>query len=132
MRDDGSLPRDFKRSGSQKRQRRKSLQISLTDEEAGQVYLKSRACGLSQASYGRACILGTPGPRAKRSPTINAEALGKATAALNKVGSNLNQIAHVLNAGGSSVTSQECFAALAETRVALSQIMASIRRKARD
>jgi hypothetical protein len=44
-------------------------------------------------------MLGTPGPRAKRSPPVNAEALGRATAALNKVGSNLNQVAHRLNAG---------------------------------
>lgn len=76
-------------------------------------------------------MLGTPGPRARRSPPVNAEALARATAALNKVGSNLNQIAHVLNAGGSGLTTQECFAALAEVRAALSRILEIVGRKDR-
>ena len=50
------------------------------------------------SSYGRASLLGKPGPRARRSPTLNAELLAHAVAQLNKVGSNLNQIARVLNA----------------------------------
>ncbi len=86
---------------------------------------------MSLASFLRACGLGTPGPRAKRSPPVNAEALGRATAALNKVGSNLNQIAHTLNAGGAALTAQECFAALAETRAAAAAIRQIVGRKDR-
>ena len=76
-------------------------------------------------------MLGTPGPRARRSPPVNAEALGRATAALNKVGSNLNQIAHVLNAGSATLTTRECFAALAETRAAAAAIREIVGRKDR-
>ena len=92
---------------------------------------KAREVGLSLASFLRACGLGTPGPRARRSPPVNAEALGRATAALNKVGSNLNQIAHALNAGGAGLTMQECFAALAETRAAAAAIREIVGRKDR-
>jgi methionine synthase I (cobalamin-dependent) len=120
-----------KRSGSQKRQRKHALKIALNDEELANVADKAQACGLSYSSYGRASMLGTPGPRARRSPTINAEALGRATAALNKVGSNLNQIAHGLNAGGFSMTLQECFAALAEARAAAAAIREIVGRKDR-
>jgi len=129
--DNAQTPPLYKRSGSRKRQRRHTVQIVLSDDELAEVRHKAQACGLSYSSYGRASMLGTPGPRARRSPTVNAEALGHATAALNKVGSNLNQIAHVLNAGGTTVTTQECFAALAEVRAALARILEILGRKDR-
>lgn len=128
--DNAQLPL-YKRSGSQKRQRRHTVQIVLSDDELAEVKHKAQACGLSWSSYGRASMLGTPGPRARRSPTVEADALGRATAALNKVGSNLNQIAHVLNAGRSTVTTQECFAAMAEVRAALARILEILGRKDR-
>jgi len=129
--DNAQTPPLYKRSGSRKRQRRHTVQIVLSDDELAEVRHKAQACGLSYSSYGRASMLGTPGPRARRSPTVNAEALGHATAALNKVGSNMNQIAHVLNAGRSTVTTQECFAALAEVRAALARILEILGRKDR-
>jgi hypothetical protein len=129
--DNAQLPLQ-KRSGSRKRQRRHTVQIVLSDDELAEVKHKAQACGLSWSSYGRASMLGTPGPRARRSPTVEAEALGRATAALNKVGSNLNQVAHVLNAGGNTVTTQECFAALAEVRAALARILEILGRKDRS
>ena len=114
---DNTQPPLDRRSGSQKRVRSRKVPVACDDEECFKT--RPRAGGrLSLASFLRACGLGTPGPRARRSPPVNAEALGRATAALNKVGSNLNQIAHVLNAGGTSLTTRECFAALAETRAA--------------
>ena len=111
-----------KRSGSQKRVRSRKIPVACDDEEFLQIDDRAREVGLSRPSFLRACGLGTPGPRARRSPTVNAEALARATAALNKVGSNLNQIAHVLNAGSANVTTRECFAALAETRAAAAAI----------
>jgi hypothetical protein len=57
--------------------------------------------------------------------------LARATAALNKVGSNLNQIAHVLNAGGTSLMLQECLAALDETRAAAAAIREIVGRRDR-
>jgi hypothetical protein len=118
-----------KRSGSQKRVRQQKIPVACNDEEFLLIDGRAREVGLSRPSFLRACALGTPGPRARRSPPVNAEALGRATAALNKVGSNLNQIAHVLNAGGISVTTQECFAALAEARAAAAAIREIVGRK---
>jgi len=120
-----------KRRSSQKRQRNHALKIALNDGELAEVMQKAQACGLSHSSYGRASMLGTPGPRARRSPTINAEALARATAALNKVGSNLNQVAHRLNAGDWTLSQGECFAALAETRAAAAFIREIMGRRER-
>ena len=115
-----------KRRGSQKRIRRRKIPVACDDQEFFQIDERARAVGLSRPSFLRASGLGTPGPRARRAPTVNAEALGRAMAALNKVGSNVNQMAHGLNAGGFSVLAQECFAALAEVQAAAAAIRAAV------
>jgi hypothetical protein len=128
---DNAQPQPFvKRSGSEKRQRAKgAVLIRLLPDERAIVETKAREVGLSLASYGRASMLGAPGPRARRTPPVNAEALSRATAALNKAGSLLNQIAHGLNAGGFSMMLQECFAALAEARAASAAIREAVGRE---
>jgi hypothetical protein len=131
------MPRDArqehhaKRSGSQNRARGRKIPVSCDDSEFEIIDERSRAVGLSRASYLRACGTGAPGPRAQRRPPVDAEALGRATAALNRVGNNVNQIAHVLNAGGTSVTTRECFAALAEVRAAAAAIRETVGRRDR-
>lgn len=121
----------MRRSGSQKRQRAFKIGVGCDAAELVVIDHNARTAGLSRASYLRACALGSPGPRARRAPPVNAEALAHATAALNKVGSLLNQIARTLNAGGSTVTTHECFAALAETRAAVCRILEIVGRKER-
>lgn len=110
------------RSGSQKRQREKSVKIALTPAELAEVLRRVAPSGLTPSSYGRALLLGTPGPRARRAPPVNAEALARATAALNKAGSNLNQIARALNSSGATLTARECEKALTEARAAAAAI----------
>lgn len=114
--------RSVSRSGSQNRARVRKIPVACDDTEFEIIDERSRAVGLSRASYLRACGTGTPGPRAQRRAPVDAEALARAMAALNRVGNNVNQIAHILNAGGSSVTTHECFAALAEVRAAAAAI----------
>ena len=129
---DNTEPPPMRRSGSERRQRaRGAVLVRLLPDERAAVEDRAREAGLSLASFLRACGLGTPGPRARRSAPVNAEALGRATAALNKAGSLLNQIARVLNAGGASLTTQECFAALAEARAAAAAIRDAVGRKDR-
>jgi hypothetical protein len=118
------------RSGSQKRQRVRSLQIAMTPEEFVVVRERAAAAGLSPSSYGRAVLLGAPGPRARRSPPLNAELLANAVAQLNKAGSNLNQIVRILNAGR-AVGSKEAVEALADTRAAVVQILDRVGRRGR-
>jgi hypothetical protein len=98
------------------------VSIRLLPDELAAIAERARAAGLSFASYLRACALGSAGPRARRSPPINAELLAHAVAALNKVGSNLNQIARALNAG-QAVGAHESVAALADTRSAVLRIL---------
>ncbi len=119
----GGVP--LRRSGSRKRARTKTWQIVLTDEEYAAGAAKAAAAGLSQSSYGRALLLGAAGPRARRAKPVNARVLQPAIVALNRVGSNLNQIAHVLNvtrAAGAvetNATIHEVRALLARMRDAL-------------
>jgi hypothetical protein len=120
-----------RRSGSEKRQRGAPVSVRFLPDERTVVQEKARAAGLSVASFLRASGLGAPGPRAQRTPTINAEALARATAALNKVGSNLNQIAHVLNAGGAIGMAQDYRTTLDVVREAAAAIREIVGRKDR-
>ncbi len=132
----GSYPPPTKASGSQKRQRRHSLQISLDDGEWAEAVEKAQACGLSLSSYGRSVLLGSPGPRARRAPHVNAVELAEATAALNKAGNNLNQIAHAVNtallAGQPLVVPDALAAAIDKTIEALDRILEITGRKDRQ
>lgn len=119
------------RSGSQKRKRVKSLQIALTPEDYSEVQARATASGLSPSSYGRTLVLGTPGPRARRTPTVHAQLLGHAIAALNRAGNVANQIAHRLNAA-QAVGGKETSAVLAEIREAARAIREAVGRKDRD
>jgi hypothetical protein len=119
-------PAPSRRSGSQKRVRQHKIPVACDDEEFVEIDGRAREVGLSRPSFLRACGLGTPGPRARRSPPVNAEALGRATAALNRVGNNVNQLAHHFNAGGANIAASECFAALAEVRAAAAAIRAVV------
>jgi hypothetical protein len=128
----GAAPLPPKRSGSQKRQRNKFWIIALTPEEEASALESAQRVGLSRSSYGRAALLGTPGPRAQRTPPVNAEVLARATAALNKLGSNVNTIARALNAGGAFGMGHEHVALLAEIRVVLRDIREAVGRRDRD
>ena len=119
-----------KRSGSETRQRGPAVPVRFLPEERALVDEKASAVGLSLASFLRACALGTPGPRAKRRPPVEMEALARATAALNKAGSNLNQIARILNAGRAA-GARESVEALNETRAAIARILEIVGRKDR-
>ncbi len=88
------------RSGSAKRQRVKGVRAVVTPAEYDAIQERARNAGLSVGAYLRACALGDKGPRAKRAPPIQGDLLAQAIAALNRVGNNVNQIAHHLNAGG--------------------------------
>lgn len=107
-----------RRSGSEKRQRGAPVSLRFLDDERAIAKARAREAGLSLAAYGRAAMLGDAGIRARRAPTVNAVLLAQAIAALNKTGSNLNQIARVLNAGHAA-GSAETLRALDELRAVL-------------
>ena len=88
------------KSGSQKRRMSRSVKVALTESERKALEAKAANAGLSLSAFGRACLLGEAGPRARRAPCVNRALLAEAVAALNRVGNNLNQVAHHMNAGG--------------------------------
>jgi hypothetical protein len=110
-------------SGSEKRQRVHKVDTRWDGIEHASLAAAAQTAGLTKGGYIRALVLGCPGPRSQRAPSVNAQALAQATAALNKVGSNLNQIARVLNSGGANVTTGECSSAINDVRAALSCIL---------
>jgi hypothetical protein len=97
----------------------------LLIEERTAVEERAATAGLSLAAYGRSCMLGDAGPRARKRAPVDRELLARTNADLNRVGNNLNQIAHALNAGGSVIlseiaaTSRELLATLTDIRRAL-------------
>jgi len=123
-----------KASGSEKRQRNNKTDVRWDDAEYAALTEKAQEAALSVNACIRACALGTSGPRARRAPHVNAVALGEATAELNKVGSNLNQIAHALNAAllsGRPIVADKCDTAIALTLQALDRILEITGRKDR-
>jgi len=118
-------------SGSEKRRRVHKVDTRWDGIEHASLAAAAQTAGLTKGGYIRALALGCPGPRSQRAPSVNAQALAQATAALNKVGSNMNQIARVLNAGGAHVTTEEYLAALREVRVVLATILEIVGRAPR-
>ncbi len=127
----GSAAPPLKQSGSEKRQRNNRTHTRWDDPEYSALTQKAQETGLSRDGYIRACALGTPGPRAQRAPHVNAEALGEATAALNKAGNLLNQIAGPLNAAR-SVYAREYALGIEKTLEALDRILEIVGRKDRE
>ena len=116
-------------SGSEKRRRVHKSDTRWDDIEHAFLTAAAHAAGLTRGGYIRALVLGCPGPRSQRAPSVNAlalaeatSALNRATGAINKVGSNMNQIARVLNWGGAHVTGREYLAALREYLAALREM----------
>jgi hypothetical protein len=93
--------------------------VRFSEAEHASIDTRSREAGLSFGSYLRACALGSPGPRARRTPPLNVELLAYAVAQLNRVGNNANQLMRRLHAADAVEAN--------ETRLALSEIRAAVR-----
>lgn len=117
------------KSGSETRQRTKVLQVRLTVPEFAEIMAQAEKAGLTAPSYARSILLSAPAPRARRRPTIEAEAVGRLLGELGKVGSNLNQIAHHLNAGRGEVSPDALAAALRDVSDLRAAIMEALGRK---
>lgn len=86
-------------SGSGNRKRTKQCLVRFTEEEYAAIEGKADKAGIASAAFLRAAALGDPGPRAQRRPPADHQALRRILGELGRVGNNLNQIAHRLNAG---------------------------------
>jgi hypothetical protein len=102
-------------SGTEKRARPAHLTVRLSAEERAAVDAAAGAAGLTAGSYAREAMLGGPAPREVRRPPAEREELVRLLAALGKIGSNLNQLAHAANTG-TVLYSDEIAATLASLR----------------
>jgi len=88
-----------KRSGSNKRQRGKITPIRWEMEEFNRAAGRARKTGLTFGAWIRALAQdGDAGPRAQRTPPLHVELLNEVKGMIGRVGNNVNQIAHRINA----------------------------------
>jgi hypothetical protein len=100
------------RSGSQKRRTTARIAVNCTPAQKAIILEKATAAGLSPTAICLAMLLDAPLPKRRHQPTVNEQgltaylgatakvkdALKESLAELGKSGSNLNQIAYMLNA----------------------------------
>lgn len=100
------------RSGSQKRKTTARIAVNCTPAQKAAIMEKAKAFELSPSAICLSMLLDAPAPKRRRRPTVNdraltaylgatakvKDALKESLAELGKSGSNLNQIAYMLNA----------------------------------
>jgi hypothetical protein len=115
-------------SGSETRQRTAILAIRLTPDERNQVHERADKAGLSTGSLARTLLLGESGPRSRKRVPADRKELIRLLGEVNRVGSNLNQIAHALNAD-QAFKPAALDAALSELRDAVRDIRVALGKK---
>ncbi len=127
----GTKGGEVKKSRSETRKRKNSVCVRFEKNEYAALEGRADEAGLSNAAYLRACALGSAGPRAKRSPTVERKLAAQAIAELNKAGSNLNQIARAVNMARHPAAPEIKAAAAAVTKAAR-QIIRAFGHKTHD
>jgi hypothetical protein len=88
-------------SGSERRQRARIVGFRATDAEHAAVRAAAERAGLTVGAYVRKHTLGAPVERQSRRPNIDRAQVAQLLGQVGRIGGNINQIAHSLNAGGS-------------------------------
>jgi len=125
-------PPALKRSGSQKRKRDRRWPIALDEQEEAIALERAANADLPKMAYGRAMLLGSPGPRARRKPHINKQLLSDGLSDLNRASNVANQFLPYLHAGRSITLGRECAEAIAKMRRAADAILEALGRKEPD
>jgi hypothetical protein len=86
-------------SHSEQRKRHRRLPTRWTDDEFAELTRRANSVGLSRNGYIRLKTIGEAGPRSQSVPKAGTKDLAKLLAEVNKIGSNINQIARALNRG---------------------------------
>jgi hypothetical protein len=115
-------------SGSEQRQRTAHLMVRLTPAERATLDAAADRAGLSLAGYARSTLLAAKPVRQARRPPVERAALARLLGAVGKLGANVNQIARVLNAGG-SIDPPAFAGATADIAVVRAAIMAALGRE---
>ena len=86
-------------SGSQKRKLTARIAVNCTAEQKAIIKAKSDAAGYSTSALCLNILLGVPLPSRRHPSVDHPTCSANVLAELGKIGSNINQIAHHLNAG---------------------------------
>jgi Bacterial mobilisation protein (MobC) len=86
-------------SGTEKRVRKGSITVRLSDEERTAVDAAADRAGLTPGSYARQAMLGAPAPRQVRRPPVERKELARLLGEVGKIGSNLNQLTKAVHTG---------------------------------
>ena len=114
-----------KKSGSENRQRQKSIGFRANEAEYEQLKADAARAGLSLSDYARSTLLNAPVTRQVKRPPIEVKALAALQGQIGRVGNNINQIARLMNSGLIPPTSAvtEELAALKELRLLIKQAL---------
>lgn len=85
-------------SGSETRRRQDRITIRFSQPELARLEENATRAGISVSSFARQVLVQTPPSRSARRPHIEKQLLARTLGQLGKIGSNVNQIARVLNA----------------------------------
>ena len=88
-----------RRSGTETRRKTRLVNFRATDEERTTLESLALAEGLTLGSYIRSTLLPKARTLSRRRPRVDEAAIAKLYATLNRIGNNINQIAHAMNAG---------------------------------
>ncbi len=75
--------------------------VRLSDDERRELVRRAEAAGLSIGGYWKSAVFNLPPPRKSRRPRTDTVELAKLLGSLGRVGSNINQLARILNTNGS-------------------------------
>src|SRR5438128_116691 len=87
------------RTGSETRNRPFIIPVRVSKQERDDVRAKASGAGISVGALFRQAALNVAPPRAVRRPPVELEAAARVLAALGKIGSNINQLAHYAHQG---------------------------------
>lgn len=84
---------------SETRKHQYRVTIRLTEAEAAELNKRADDSRLTLAGYFRSAVMDTPPPPQSRRPPVDRKELAKLLGAMGRIGSNINQLAKVANAG---------------------------------
>ena len=108
--------------------RGKFVAVRCTDSEHATMTEKAATAGLSVGAYLRTLAIGSAGPRAIRRPPVERAELARLLGEIGKLGSNVNQIARVLNTTGDLPASNNLAAITADVSVMRAALMKALGR----
>ena len=108
--------------------REQFIAVRCNAAEYATITTKAESAGLSVGAYLRTLAIGTAGPRAMRRPPVERVELARLLGELGKLGSNVNQIARVVNTIGDKRPEHDLAAIAADVQMMRSALMKALGR----